>query len=326
MIDRSPAWMRRTLGAYAFALACVVSVGLGVFLVTRDKTLKSGQVLSSIGLELIASVIFSIIFALLSSRVRDRILYDALVEHANTMSAQVLERLANSDSHIPIATYRAGNSYDADFNRAITASLDGSHLYAFRGTSAKYVPARLKAVHNRPEELRVAMIDPTSTLALRRRSADRQRHPEQRGRSVDALADELKEEILMAVVALFDIREICSLDVAYTAETAVTRLELFDDSVFITWYQERHSTEAKFPETLQFRAGSFLYEIQRLDMIRRFDIAEKKVSFNSSHDEHYLIEHLTMLTGSVISPENITRWREMYASFSAPFDAALAAF
>jgi ABC-type uncharacterized transport system permease subunit len=64
MINQSPSWARRTLGAYAFALACVVSVGLGVFLVTRDKTLKSDQVLSSIGLELIASVIFATIFTL----------------------------------------------------------------------------------------------------------------------------------------------------------------------------------------------------------------------------------------------------------------------
>jgi hypothetical protein len=326
MIEQSPSWARRTLGAYAFVLACAVSVGLGVFLVTRDKTLKSDQVLSSVGLELIASVIFAIIFTLLSSRVRDRILYDALVEHANAMSAQVLERLANSDSHIPMATYRAGNSYDADFNRAITASLNGSHLYAFRGTSAKYVPSRLRAVHNRPEELRVVLIDPTSTLALRRRAADRQRHPEERSRSVDALANELKDEILMAVVALFDIREICNIDIAYTAETAVTRLELFDDSVFITWYQERHSAEVKFPETLQFRAGSFLYEVQRLDMIRRFDIAEKKVSFNSSHDERYLVGHLAKLSGSAVSSDDITRWREMYVRFSAPFDAALATF
>jgi ABC-type uncharacterized transport system permease subunit len=85
---------------YAFALACVVSVGLGVFLVTRDKALKSDQVLSAIGLELIASVIFSIIFALLSSRVRDRLLYDTLVEHANTMSAQVLERLSGKEGRI----------------------------------------------------------------------------------------------------------------------------------------------------------------------------------------------------------------------------------
>jgi hypothetical protein len=242
------------------------------------------------------------------------------------MSAQVLEKLANSDSHIPIATYRAGNTYDPDFNRAITASLNRSHLYAFRGTSAKYVPSRLRAVHNRPEELRVVMIDPTSTLALRRRAADRQRHPDERSRSVDALADELKEEILMAVVALFDIREICNIDIAYTAETAVTRLELFDDSVFITWYHEQHSTEVKFPETLQFRAGSFLYEIQRLDMIRRFDIAEKKVSFNPSHDERYLVGHLATLSGSAISSDDITRWREMYVRFSEPFDAALAAF
>jgi hypothetical protein len=326
MIERSSGWARRTLGAYAFALACVVSIGLGSFLVTRDKTLRSDQVLSAIGLELIASVIFATIFALLSSRVRDRILYDALVEHANTMSAQVLERLANSDSHIPIATYPAGNSYDANFNRAISASLNGSHLYAFRGTSAKYVPSRLKAVHNRPEELRVVMIDPASTLALRRRAADRQRHPEERSHSVDTLANELKDEILMAVVALFDIREICNLDIAYSAETAVTRLELFDDSVFITWYQERNSTEAKFPETLQFRAGSFLYEIQRLDMIRRFDIAERKVSFSSSDGEHYLIEHLATLTGSAVSPEDVARWRGMYARFSEPFDSALAAF
>jgi len=326
MADRSSTWARRALGAYAFALACVVSIGLGIFLVTRDKTLQSDQVLSAIGLELIASVIFSIIFTLLSSRVRDRILYDVLVEHANTMSAQILEKLTNSDSHIPIATYRADNNYSADFNRAVAKSLNESRLYAFRGTSAKYVPSRLKAVHNRPEELRVVMIDPTSTPALRRRATDRQRHPEERSRSVEALVDALKDEILMAVVALFDIREICNLDIAYSTETAVTRLELFDDSVFISWYQEQHSTEVKFPETFQFRAGSFLYEIQRMDIFRRFDIAEKKVTFDSSHDEQYLIEHLSTLISSAVSPEDVTQWREKYARFSAPFDAALATF
>jgi hypothetical protein len=92
------------------------------------------------------------------------------------------------------------------------------------------------------------------------------------------------------------------------------------------WYHEQHSTEVKFPETLQFRAGSFLYEIQRLDMIRRFDIAEKKVSFNPSHDERYLVGHLATLSGSAISSDDITRWWEMYVRFSEPFDAALAAF
>lgn len=326
MTNRPPSWARRTLGAYAFALACVVALGLGIFLVTRDKTLNSDEVLSSVGLSLIGSVVFALIFTLLSSRVRDRLLYDAFAENANTLSAIVLDRMTGADSHIPIATYRASDDYNREFNRELARSLNESRLYAFRGTSAKYVPLRLKAAHSRPEELRIVMIDPTSTLALRRRATDRQRHPGERHRSVDQLADDLKDEILMAVVAIFDIREICKVDLAYSTETAVTRLELFDDSAYISWYQEQHSTETNFPQTLQFRAGSFLYEIQRLDMIRRFDIAEKKVSFDSSHNKDHLISHMSALTGSAIRHEDITRWREKYAGFSAPFDQAQAKF
>jgi hypothetical protein len=168
------------------------------------------------------------------------------------------------------------------------------------------------------------MLDPTSVKALTRRAADRRQRPSFQGKTIDEVTNELREELLMSVVALFDCRNKCPIDIIYALDTSVTRTELFDDSLYVSWYLGPLSPGTVFPETLRFAAGSILYETLKLDMTRQHEIFTNAVTFHSAHQDDDLIQHLNSLTGLPVDIQMLDDWRKNYRRFITRFEGLLA--
>ncbi|MFD0545700.1 hypothetical protein ACFQ1B_25000 [Streptomyces mexicanus] len=98
--------MRRSLVDYAFATASLVVLIVGVVFVNLDRSLSGRQVLANLGLNLIASVIFAVIFSWLSGRVQEASLQESLedsfTEFSNKLTATVAQ--GNAD-FLPNALY-----------------------------------------------------------------------------------------------------------------------------------------------------------------------------------------------------------------------------
>jgi hypothetical protein len=110
--------------------------------------------------------------------------------------------------------------------------------------------------------------------------------------------------------------------VTFAAETAVTRADLFDDAVYLSWYHAPLSTTQRFPEAFRFKADSFMYKIQRSEMFRRFEVAEQdrnKFRFDASQNDDDLIAFLEKSMNRTITRPDLERWRQRYGEFSAPF-------
>jgi hypothetical protein len=326
-----PERQNHTLRRYAFALAIVILLVIAFALTVQDRRLDLRQQLSAIGLNLMASVVFAVIFTVVSSRIQERVLQSQLTRELDTrferLSSQMTTQIATTNTqYLPARTYQPASEARDDFNRDVSTSLDKTGLYLFRGTSAKYVAARIKASSRQLQGLKVITLDPGSDRILRPRAVDRSRIPSNRGKSVEALVAEIRDEILMSMVALFDCRELCSIEVTYAAETAVTRADLFDDAVYLSWYYGPESTRQTFPEAFRFDAGSFVYSIQRSEMFRRFEVAEQgqsKFDLDPSQEDADLISLLKDSTDHDFSREDLTRWRQSYETFSRPFIAQL---
>lgn len=127
----------------------------------------------------------------------------------------------------------------------------------------------------------------------------------------------------MSIVALFDCRHKCPIQIIYTLDTAVTRAELSEDSIYISWYHSPTSPGTVFPETLRFPAGSILYETLKLDMTRQFEIFDEGVTFDSSQGDDYLVEHLCKVTGNNVRDESLVQWRSTYRAFIQRFETML---
>jgi hypothetical protein len=337
--------IRKTLSAYALALACVTIIAIGVGLTTIDRNLSTRQIFAMIGLNLIASVVFAVIFSLTSSRVQERMQSESHAEQHDALGLRLLQqdselsvKLLDQHSiasdrllqtiakynkfYLPITHFADTESYNSEFNRSITHSLDTSTRYYFRGTSAKYIPIRLRNARSLPEQVKIVMLDIKAEKAVSQGAADRQLYL--RDRDPDQLAAELIDETLMSLVALYDCRNLCNIEIAFNAASGVTRVELFDDSVYVcVRHRGTDGEKAPFPGYVQFDRESYMWEYQRQELARRMEIAGETVIFHARRRGDELVAILSAIAGRSVSQNEIDAWRASYDNSVAAFTLTL---
>lgn len=312
--------LRRTLAWYGFALATVVTVAVGVVLVLRDSTLTSNQVQSAIGLNLIAAAIFSAAFAALSTWISARNDRDTMVESFAVMTSSLRDQLAADNlRYLPVNRFPPSDSFDDGFNRVLMDDIGGSRVYDFCGPSARFVAARLAHVRTPPQQVRVAMMDPGSASSIVRRAADRQRWASSAGRTLAQLQADLRDELLITIVALFDYRTTAPVRLVYTDDAVVYRMELTDRSLFFSWYHGPDSAGKEMPEAVQFSVDSMYYQVMQQEMTRRFEVLRKQVHFESGQSDDDLLRHLHEMTGRRVDAAELATLRADYDHYADDF-------
>jgi hypothetical protein len=310
MKTTSPRRLRRMLVWFGFASS--VALLIGFVLVALDDNVTFSVFASAVGLNLIASVLFALVFIVLTNWVQNRDIEESLREGFNDLIALLDKNTAQAHRmFLPSKRYEALNptgTYFGDaYNRDITVDLEASGTFAFDGPSARYVATRLLAAHHHPHQIRVAMISPANRRAISRRAADRRTWPSSRGMSIEQLERELTDELFMNIVSLFECRRLCPIEILYYNHTAVYRHVLLDQAVYVSWYHSPQQME--MPDSFRFGKDSFMYAAFRMDLNRKFEMSADKVIFDASHGDDVLIDHLHQLTGKPITPADIARWR-----------------
>ncbi|MDY0811277.1 hypothetical protein [Kitasatospora purpeofusca] len=313
----NPRGTSNTLVDYAFTVACLVTLIVGIVFVNLDHSLTARQILANLGLSLVASVIFAVIFSVLSSRLQEKGLQQSLAASFTHYSQELTATVAQGNSeYLPNALYPPldpkDGQYGERFNIDMIRSLEETGFYAFRGPSARYVAARLRASNHYPQQVKVAMLSPGDARAIGRRAADRVYWERFAGKEPQQLEAELRYELIISVVSLFDYRRFCQVDLLYIEDTAVYRYEMFDESVYISWYHGAQSQAKEMPESMRFPANSFHYKTLRLDLTRRFGISNSKVSFTPEQNDDFLATHLAGLLGEPVTQADIDKWRRDY--------------
>lgn len=317
-------WARSRLAVYALLLASAVILGGGVALAFLDKDLDSSEIASAIGLNLIASVLFALIFSYISGTIQERLLLERIEGSISKVSQELFVKLAGyQDHYMPTITYGAGEQWQRAYNDDVTASLLESASYAFRGTSAKYVASRLRRVpRGKLRRIDIVMLDPRSDQALQAR-ADIKQAQTRTSKEVSELAEEIKNEILLSVVALFDFRHSHELKIAFVANVAATRIELFDDAAYISWYQGPESADKPFPESLKFTKGTFPYEVQAQEVHLSKGLAGYTMEITRNTNQADLLRHLEELARRPVTPGDVQAWREEHAKLVEDFEKFL---
>jgi hypothetical protein len=137
---------------------------------------------------------------------------------------------------------------------------------------------------------------------------------------VDVVRERLHEEIRMGLVGLYLARSRCSrMEITVISDPPLDRLEIFDDSVWVTLYSDVHAL-AEFPRTLRFSEGSFIYNMERAEFGR----------ISSSRHAHRLVITPDMSRQEFIAQfEKITNTRlteEQFLEISEEFNTFLRDF
>jgi hypothetical protein len=152
------------------------------------------------------------------------------------------------------------------FNRLMMQDLQSTRQYLFRGFSGRHAAARL--LLSRAEwEFRAVVADPANLSEISGRGRYLIRHAAA-DVDIDTIQTRLHTEIRMGLVGLYLARSRCTrLEITVISDPPLDRLEIFDDSVWVTLYSDAHAP-AEYPRTLRFSEGSFIYNMERAEFSR----------------------------------------------------------
>lgn len=180
------------------------------------------------------------------------------------------------------------------FNRLMMQDLQNTRQYLFRGFSGRHAAARL-LLSKSEWEFRGVVADPDNASGIGGRARYLIRHSPANV-DVDTIQARLHEEIRMGLVGLFLARSRCSrMEVTVISDPPLDRLEIFDDSVWVTLYSDAHAP-AEYPRTLRFSEGSFIYNMERAEFGR----------ISASRHAHHLV-----ITPDLARQEFIARFEKI---------------
>ena len=308
--------------AIALVLACVAVIALALLFL--DKSVSTQDKLTQIGSGLAASIIFALIYTVLANREYAELIQAEIASQLSDHVTKILNQMGQLNQlFLPTDQYPPTREFDVRFNRDLTRDLCASSFYFFRGTSAKYLPGRLRTSDHGLNEVQVVSVDPRNEGAVNARASDRRKRTEYEGKKLPDIAQEIKDEILSSVVALFDCRDICSIDLGFVANTSPVRMEIFDNAIYISLYRVLEPLRTMHPATARFGKESQTYQIFRDECRRQLDISSLRTRFKSSDTDSELLEYLSSLGYREVDAAVLDMLRAAHHEFIAPFTRAL---
>ena len=289
--------MQRRPYRYALALVLACASLVALILLYADRSISIKDKATQVGAGLAASIIFAVTYTIFANREYAELIRleiaDQLADHLNN----ILHHIKQLDQlFLPTDQYPATREFSSRFNRDLTRDLCSSSFYFFRGTSAKYVPARLRAADHHLEVCQVILLDPRDNATIEARAVDRRRRPESEGKTLAEIEEEMRGEILLALVALFDCRDQCDIEVGFSASTSPVRIEVFDNAIYTSLYRSPDSERNTHPETARFSKDSQTYLIFRDECRRQLQLASSRKRFTTGESDLDLCQYVATLS------------------------------
>jgi hypothetical protein len=248
-------------------LILVVTSGLTMVLSANLDPGVGKNLVNSLATGTLVSAIVGFGQTLITATATQRAMLTPLVDE----SRQALRDLADeyrsmNREFFPTHVFEPTAEPNPAFNRLMMQDLQNTRQYLFRGFSGRHAAARM-LLSKSEWEFRGVVADPDNTSGISGRARYLIRHSPATV-DVDTIQVRLHEEIRMGLVGLYLARSRCSrLEVTVISDPPLDRLEIFDDSVWVTLYSDAHAP-AEYPRTLRFSEGSFIYNMERAEFGR----------------------------------------------------------
>ncbi|MEU4767223.1 hypothetical protein AB0H12_28600 [Actinosynnema sp. NPDC023794] len=280
--------------------------------------------LTSVGTGTLISAVVGFGQTLITSSAAQRALITPVVEESRrALRDLTTEYRALDREFFPTHVFEPTARPDPAFNQVMMQDLERTRLYVFRGFAGRYAAGRL-LLSQTECELRAVLADPRDDDAISGRARYLLRNEGVDG-DYDAIAARLREQISIGLVGLFLARGRCSrIDLTIVSDPPLDRLELFDDSVWLTLYSNTSAGVIRlYPRTVRFSEGSFIYGMERAEFLR---ISNSKAGLHivitpgtSRTDFLALFEKIT---GDPLTEDGFRSLEEKFHRFRKEFSAS----
>ncbi len=203
-------------------------------------------------------------------------------------------------------------SYESDphFMEKLGGAVARTQYYIFRGATGRFVPALLHKYAQADISCSILIIDPRADTAIQTYALNRYVLRD-KGRTLEEFEEEIRQEIYMAIVDLFDLRQHFRIDLGMCHDNLFYRSEIVDDGVFVSFYVgERRML---YPPTYFYTKanGGFYESAFRRDFQQSWNVAKERFTMRVDMTQDALEEFLLKVGAGdkATLPTKITEWR-----------------
>ncbi len=303
-------------------LVLIVVSGISM---TTSSALDPGtakNLLTALGTGTMVSAVVGFGQTLITASASQRALVTPLIDESKRALRELsAEYRSLNREFFPTHVFEATTDPDPVFNALMMSDLRDSRQFLFRGFSGRYAAVRLLLSHAE-WEVRAVIADPREGSAIGGRARHLARH---QGAEADyeKIQLSLHEEIRIGLVGLYLARGRCvCIDVTVIADPPLDRLELFDDSAWITLYSAVAGASSLYPRTLRFSEGSFIYDMQRAEFARaRAARDARRFVLTPDTSRAEFLAHFAKVTGTTLSEEQFRALEAEFHAFRQEFSA-----
>lgn len=288
---------------------------------TQPGTLKN--LLVAVGTGALVSALLTGTQTLLTATSSRQVLVDALVAQSQAAMRDLSEEYRSLNTEFyPSHICEPTSAPDPAFNRLMMEDLNNTRQYFFRGFSARYAAARLLLANSVERELRVVIADPRDRGSINSRARYLLRQPSEQASYQDIQA-RLYAEVCVGLVGLYVARDRCSrIDITVMSNPPVDRFEVFDDSVWVSLYSDPAGACMPYPRTLRFLRSSFIYNMQRSEILRICNSrSELHVQLDPATELDEFLALFEKITGRRLSSKSCKTLEDEFHSFRTQFAA-----
>jgi hypothetical protein len=305
------------------SLLLLVLVVISTIAMALSSTMQPGGLKNfvlALGTGTLISAVVGFGQTLITASAAQRVLVDSLVAESKKAMAGLTEEYRSLNREFfPTHVFEPTPEPDLAFNKFMTEDLRRTRQYYFRGFSGRHAAARL-LLSNTERELRAVIADPSDRNAISGRAAYLLRYAD---RDYEAVRAELHDEICVGLVGLYLARSRCSrIDITIMARPPLDRVEIFDESVWITLFSDSAGATTLYPRTLRFSRNSFIYDKERTEFLQ---IANSRtgrhVVFQPDTSLPEFMSTFGKITGAPLTQDAYFALEERFGSFRRKFAA-----
>jgi hypothetical protein len=217
---------------------------------------------------------------------------EKIVGHVQQMLEEEATRLVvNWPELLPEDYFPPAKESNPQFRKKLAEGLTTTTQYMFRGSTGRYISAFLEKHGRTGLKCSILVVDPRETHAVRVCAVNR--YAVRSGAKLTKQFEaEIREEIYVAIVRLFDLREHFKIEIGLCNDLLFYRSEILDDAAFISFYTA--TIDAIYPPTYVYSRtkGGFYYGAFRRDFEQSWEYAKDKFSMTIDTSEEALQEFL----------------------------------
>ncbi len=309
-------WTRTTLLLFVLVVTSIISMATSS---TMDPGVLKNFVLA-LGTGTLVSAVVGFGQTLITASAAQRVLVNSLVEESKRALQELSDEYRSLNREFfPTHIFEPTPEPDPAFNRFMTEDLRRTRQYFFRGFSGRHAAARLLLSHSE-RELRAVIADPTDRNSISGRAAYLLRYSDS---DYDAVRAELNDEICIGLVGLYLARSRCSrIDLTIMVQPPLDRVEIFDESVWVTLFSDAAGATTPYPRTLRFSRNSFIYDKERTEFLQ---IANSRmarhVTIEPDTSRQEFMAMFEKITGAPLTLDAFSALEDKFGSFRRKFAA-----